>query len=115
MSIELQWVAPLIHPASDIKLCGNQDFDWIPYPRSNQITYDKRPARLPDVREGMAQITKILIEVQNLVLQKGRGSSFEELWRQAEGPFDCLTAWLGRWPQVHELKRDPIPQVILLR
>ncbi|KAJ5320120.1 hypothetical protein PENANT_c025G05033 [Penicillium antarcticum] len=115
LSLELQWVPAIVYPALDIKLCGDQDFDWTPYPRSNQITYDKRPACLPGVREGMAQITKVLIDVQNLIFQKGRGTAFEELWRQAEGPFDRLTAWLGRWPQVIELEREPIPQVLLMR
>ncbi|KAJ5747544.1 uncharacterized protein N7511_009240 [Penicillium nucicola] len=115
ISLELQWVAPLVSPAMDIKLCGNQDLDWIPYPLSNQMTYDKRPARLPDVRDKTSQITTILIDIQTLVYQKNQGSSFEKLWRLAEEPFDQLTAWLDRLPQVHELKRDPIPQVLILR
>ncbi|KAJ5963790.1 Transcription factor [Penicillium vulpinum] len=115
MSIELQKIAPLPNPMSDVKLCGNEDFDWTPYPRSNKITYDKKPARLPEVREGLAEITGILVDVQKLVSEKGQGASFDEMWRKAQDPFDRLNAWLQHWPSVPEIQHNPVPQVLLLR
>ncbi|OQE41917.1 hypothetical protein PENCOP_c004G06245 [Penicillium coprophilum] len=115
MSIELQKIAPLPYPISDVNLCGNEDFDWTPYPRSNKITYDKKPARLPEIREGMSGITRILIDVQKLISERNRGTSFDELWRKAEEPFDRLDAWLQHWPSVPEIQENPVPQVLLLR
>ncbi|KAJ5825097.1 Transcription factor [Penicillium robsamsonii] len=115
MSIELQKIAPLPYPTSDVKLCGNEDFDWTPYPRSNKITYDKKPACLPKVREGLAEITRILVDVQKLVSEKARGTSCDELWRKSQGPFDCLNTWLQQWPSVSEIQQNPVPQVLLLR
>jgi hypothetical protein len=116
MSIELQKVAPVAYPSCEVERCGKEDVDWTPYPRSNKITYDKKPARLPEVREGLAQVTHILVDVQKLVSDKNhRRASFTELWRKAEEPFDRLNAWLQQWPGVSEIQVDPVPQVLLLR
>lgn len=115
MSVEHRIISPLAYPTSDIMLCGNDDFDWTPYPRSNKITYQKKPARLPEVRQGLVEVTKILGDVQKLVSERDRGASFDELRRRAEIPFDRLTAWLQSWPTVTEMQSDPIPQVLLLR
>ncbi|KAJ5483228.1 hypothetical protein N7530_002474 [Penicillium desertorum] len=115
MSIELQKIAPLEYPTSDVKLCGSEDFDWTPYPRSNKITYDKKPARLPEVREGLAELTRTLVDVQKLVSERHRGINLDELWRKAQDPFDRLTGWLQRWPSVRETQPNPVPQVLLLR
>ncbi|KAG0157063.1 hypothetical protein PDIDSM_4247 [Penicillium digitatum] len=115
MSIELQKIAPLAYPTSDVKLCGNEDFDWTPYPRSNSITYDKKPALLPEVREGLAEVARILVDIQKLVSEKTKGATFEDLWSKAHGPFNRLKDWLQRWPGVPEIQRNSVPQVLLLR
>ncbi|KAJ5787765.1 Transcription factor [Penicillium paradoxum] len=115
MSIELQRPAPLAYPTPGVKLCGSEDFDWTPYPRLNKITYNKKPARLPEIREGLAEITIILVDVQKLVSDKRRHISLDELWRKAEDPFDRLAAWLQRWPSVHGIQQSTVPQVLLLR
>ena len=115
MSIELQKIAPLEYPTSDVTLCGNEDFDWTPYPRSNKITHDKKPARLPEVREGLAELSRTLVDAQKLISERRRGTNLDELWRKAQDPFDRLTAWLQRWPSVPEIQPNPVPQVLLLR
>lgn len=115
MSVELQKTVPLMSPICDVRMCGNEDFDWTPYPRSNKITYDKKPARLPEVREAWAEITILLVDVQKLISDKRRGTRIDEIWKNAKEPFDRLTAWLQRWPSVDEIQQDPVPQVLLLR
>ncbi|KUM60128.1 hypothetical protein ACN42_g7010 [Penicillium freii] len=115
MSIELQKIAPLAYPTSNVKLCGNEDLDWVPYPRSNNITYDKKPARLPQVRDGLAEVNIILVDVQKLLSDKSRGASFKKLWNKAQDPFGRLNSWLQRWPSVPEIQRNSVPQVLLLR
>ncbi|KAJ5705147.1 hypothetical protein N7536_000836 [Penicillium majusculum] len=115
MSIELQKIAPSAYPTSNVKLCGNEDLDWTPYPRSNSIAYDKKPACLPQVRDGLAEVNIILVDVQKLISDKSRGVSFKELWNRAQDPFDRLNSWLQRWPSVPEIQRNSVPQVLLLR
>jgi hypothetical protein len=115
MSVEQRRISPLAYPTTDVTLCGKDDFDWTPYPRSNKITYHKKPARLPEVRQGLAEITKVLVDVRKLASDKSKGISFEELWKGAKGPFDRLTAWLQHWPTVSEIEQDPVPQVLVLR
>jgi hypothetical protein len=115
MSVEQRRIGSLAFPMSDITLCGNDDFDWTPYPRSNKITYHKKPARLPEVRQGLVEVTKMMSDVQKLISERQRGASFDELWTKAQGPYDRLTDWLQRWPTVSEMQTDPVPQILLLR
>ncbi|KAJ5143825.1 Transcription factor [Penicillium bovifimosum] len=116
MSIELPRAAPVAYPTCEVERCGNEDVNWTPYPRSNKITCDTKPARLPQVREGLAQVAQILVDVKTLVSDKHhRRASSTELWGKANGPFERLTDWLQQWPGVAEIQNDPVPQVLLLR
>ena len=115
MSIELQKIVPLAYPTSEVKLCGEEDFGWTPYPRTNKITCDKKPARLPRVRKGLADIAIIVVDIQKLISEKRRGTGFDELWISANDPFERLIEWLKAWPSVPDIQRNPVPQVILLR
>lgn len=96
-------------------LCGNDDFDWIPYPRSYRTTYDTKSARLPDIRQGMVDISKILSDAQGLLCQGNRGASPEDLWREVQAYFNRLDTWLQRWPSVSEMEVDPVPQFFIVR
>lgn len=102
-------------PTSDLTLCGHEDFDWTPYPRSNKITYEKRPAHLPQVRQGLADITKVLGNFQRLVTVAHNSASSDELWREAESALERLNAWLQRWPSISDMQPEPVPQILLLR
>jgi hypothetical protein len=115
MSVEQRRFSPLAYPASNIMFCGNDDLDWTPYPHPNRTIHHKKLARIPEVRQGLVEVSKILGDVQKLVSERNRGTSFDELWRMAEVPFGSLTAWLQRWPTVSEMERDPVPQVLGLR
>lgn len=108
-------IAPLEYPISDIKICGNDDVDWTPYPRSNKITYSKQPARLPEIRQGLVDIAKILSDVQKFIGPGNRAVGSDDLWKEAESSFDRLNTWLQRWPTVSEMQNDPVPQVLLAR
>ncbi|CAG8376373.1 unnamed protein product [Penicillium salamii] len=115
LSVELKITAPLACPKSDNMLCGNDDFDWIPYPRSYRTTYDTKSARLPDIRQGMVDISKILSDAQGLLCQGNRGASPEDLWREVQAYFNRLDTWLQRWPSVSEMEVDPVPQFFIVR
>lgn len=115
LSVELEMIAPLEYPLSDITICSNVDVDWTPYPRSNKITYSKQPARLPEIRQGLVEIARILSDVQKLIGSGNRGVDSDDLWRQAESSFDRLNTWLQHWPTVLEMQNDPLPQVLLTR
>ncbi|KAK9847630.1 hypothetical protein MYU51_018497 [Penicillium brevicompactum] len=115
LSVELEMIAPLEHPLSDITICSNDDVDWTSYPRLNKITYSKQPARLPEIRQGLVDIAKILSDVQKLIGSGNRGVGSDDLWRQAESSFDRLTTWLQHWPTLSEMQNDPLPQVLLTR
>ncbi|KAJ5571087.1 Transcription factor [Penicillium sp. DV-2018c] len=116
MFIELPKISPAAYPPCEMERCGKEDVDWTPYPRSNKITCDTKPACLPEVREGLAQVARILVDVKKLVLDKHhQRASFTELRRKAEDPFNRLRACLQQWPGVSETQINPVPQVLLLR
>ena len=98
-----------------IRLCGIEDVNWTPYPRSNKITYDKKLARLPDIRQGQADIAKISSDIQGLLSQRNQGISADALWKEANAYFDRLSTCLQLWPSLEEMGADPVPQLYLLR
>ncbi|CAG8020178.1 unnamed protein product [Penicillium olsonii] len=115
LSIELKIIAPLPCPVLGIRLCGIEDVNWTPYPRSNKITYDKKLARLPDIRQGQADIAKISSDIQGLLSQRNQGISADALWKEANAYFDRLSTCLQLWPSLEEMGADPVPQLYLLR
>lgn len=115
MSMKLRKYANLASPAYRVQQSGSHDFDWTPYPRSNQITYHSKPGQLPRVREGLAEITNIMIQAQQIFYEEALTSSFQELSEQANEPFHRLHSWLLNWPDGLQGEKAPVPQLLILR
>lgn len=115
MAMKLRKDANLAPPVCRVQQAGNNDVDWIPYPRSNQITYITKPAQLPQVREGLAVLTNIMMEVQGLFYDERLIGNFEALLRKAEDSYKCLQRWLADWPDGSQVGKEPIPQLLILR
>ncbi|KAJ5907529.1 Transcription factor [Penicillium taxi] len=115
MSIKLQRFANLEYPVSNIYAGGDHDFDWVPYPRSNQIAYDKKPAHLPKIRRGLVDLTIIMVEIKGLLDDAELHTNFRALQNRAKAPYDRLQNWLTDWPDLPKDEKDPIPQLLTLR
>ncbi|KAJ5176089.1 uncharacterized protein N7482_001966 [Penicillium canariense] len=115
LSMKLRKFTNLARPASRLTVGGNEDFEWTPYPRSNQITYATKPAHLPQVRQGLAELTDIMVHVQEVLHVEGLHDSFHELMTKAEGPYKRLQKWLRTWPDATQIGREPISQLLILR
>lgn len=113
--MKLRKDANLASPICKVQLAGNRDFDWTPYPRSNKITYVSKPAHLPQVREGLAELTNIMMHVQGLFYDEGLTRSFQALLAEAEAPYNRLQRWLADWPDGSQVGKMPIPQLLILR
>ncbi|KAJ5569742.1 uncharacterized protein N7459_009172 [Penicillium hispanicum] len=107
--------ANLDRPVPSIHVGGNHDVDWIPYPRSNQITYSPKPAYLPQVRQGLVELTELVAEARGLLSDKGSRTRFHELVQRAEEPYNRLQRWLANWPEPSEIRKEPNPQLLTLR
>lgn len=112
--MKLQKVAALLRPAFEINTGGDFDFDWTPYPRSNQITYTAKPAQLPEVRQGLAELTDIMLHVEKL-FDEELSSDFGILYAKAEAPHRRLQQWLAAWPNASQIGKEPVPQLLILR
>ncbi|KAJ5240448.1 transcriptional regulator family: Fungal Specific TF [Penicillium citrinum] len=82
-----------------VKLCrqrwsvhngGSADFDRSPYPRSNQITFATKLPHLPKIRQGLAELTEIMVHVQELLYDDKPLISFGTLFAQVEIPYNRL-------------------------
>jgi hypothetical protein len=113
--MKLHKVANLARPASRLNLGGDDDFDWTPYPRSNQINYTTKPAHLPQIRQGLGELTDILVDTQELLHDQALRTSFHESMTKAKVPYERLQQWLSRWPSPSQLGPEPIPQLLILR
>lgn len=113
--MKLQKDANLASPVNRVQLSGSGDVDWTPYPRSNQITYHSKPAQLPRLRAGLADITTIMVQVQVLFYDETLFRSFRSPLEQAAEPYNCLQKWLEDWPDGSQAEKEPIPHFLILR
>jgi hypothetical protein len=115
MSMKLRRVTSLPPPIYEISMVGNADYEWTPYPRSNKITYAPMLARLPQLRRGMAELTSIMVNVQELLHDHNMASSIDDLSGKAEDSYERLLRWLANWPDPPQIEKEPISQVLILR
>ncbi|KAJ5324749.1 Transcription factor [Penicillium atrosanguineum] len=111
----LNSVTSLPPPISKVSMGGDADFEWTPYPRLNKITYAPKLARLPQLRQGMAELTDILAHIQELLHDQSLASSIQALSAMAEAPYERLRQWLANWPDPLQIEKEPTPQVLILR
>lgn len=115
MSLKLHNSPNLTRPVSELRVGGSDDFDWTPYPRFNQITYATQPAHLPQLRQGMADLAAIMMNVQDIFYDKELQLNFNALMTPADSVFVRLQEWLAEWPDVTRVGKEPIPQILILR
>jgi hypothetical protein len=113
--MKLKKVATLSQPATRIDTNGDHDLDWTPYPRSNHITYPTKRAHLPEVRQGLAELTDIMLHIERLRYDKELSSNFNLLMAKAEVPYQQLQEWLAAWPSTLQIRKEPISQILVLR
>lgn len=113
--MKLRKNANLASPVCRVQQAGDRDVDWNPYPRSNQITYITKPAHLPQVRGGLADLTNIMMQVQGLFYDERLIGGFEALLAKAEDLYKRLQRWLADWPDGSQVGQEPIPQLLILR
>lgn len=96
-------------------MSSDDEVDWTPYPRSNQITYATQPAHLPSLRYGMADLADIMAHIQSLFFDEELKLSFRALVAQAEIIFLRLQNWLADWPDAVRFGKEPMSQLLILR
>ncbi|KAJ5738832.1 Transcription factor [Penicillium malachiteum] len=115
ISTKLQKDPSMVQPLSNGDLGIDNDFDWIPYPRSNQASYATNPARLPLMRTGLTGLTEINIRIHELFDDENLREDFRCLLDKAEVPYTHLEQWLVSWPDASQIGQQSTPQVIVLR
>ncbi|KAJ5559630.1 Transcription factor [Penicillium frequentans] len=115
MSTKLQRDHSLVQPVMGLEVGGDNDCDWSPYPRSNQVTFATLPACLPQIRRGLSNLTQIQIHIHGIMDEEHMFGDFSVLLGKAEGPYNRLQEWLATWPDTSKFGKEPIPQLLILR
>ncbi|KAE8146034.1 hypothetical protein BDV25DRAFT_133262 [Aspergillus avenaceus] len=119
MAMETQKMANLSPPIFERVKPRSIDDDvrWIPYPRSNYIDYAKRPALLSETMSQMANLTEVIVEIQELLFEKAFDMAIGEICISAGGLYSRLETWFRNLPDYLEIDKDglQIPQVLSLQ
>lgn len=117
LTIALHKVADLDLPLATLYTGDDlsDDIMWIPYPRSNQIDYAKKPALLRYVMANLCDLIKIVVEIQDLLFDKARQMSIDDSWTAANQLYTRLRHWYENLPRILDIDNQPVPQALLLR
>ncbi|KAL5343971.1 fungal-specific transcription factor domain-containing protein [Aspergillus crustosus] len=116
LSMESRITANLGVPRLSLDMIDHpeKETNWIPYQiRSNEFTYIKKPALLRDVMAGLADLTKTVVEMQDLFFDKALDleMSIHELCKEASLLHNRLRKFLD---SMAIIETPPVPQILFL-
>ncbi|KAI9038443.1 putative C6 transcription factor [Aspergillus affinis] len=103
---------PRFKPFTRNKL--DDEVAWVPYPRSNQIDYDTKPALLASVMAHTTDLTEIVVDIQDLLYDKALDLRMEDTWVAANNLYTRLGAWLEGLPDALQVDEEQIPQILYM-
>ncbi|KAK1148658.1 hypothetical protein N8T08_008543 [Aspergillus melleus] len=101
---------PRFKPFTKNKL--DDDVAWVPYPRSNQIVYDTKPALLATIMFHSTDLTEIVVDIQDLLYDKALDCRMEDTWVTANNLYTRLGTWLEGLPETLQVDEEQIPQIL---
>ncbi|KAJ5637068.1 hypothetical protein N7490_006947 [Penicillium lividum] len=104
-----------VWPIYEIEVGGDHDCDWTPYPLLNQITSLTQPARLPQIRIGVARLTENLARIHDLLNGEDFCGDCPNLLSKAKDRYEDLQHWLSAWPDASQTGHEPMPQLLIPR
>ncbi|PLN79707.1 fungal-specific transcription factor domain-domain-containing protein [Aspergillus taichungensis] len=116
LSMELSNVADLPLPRVRLYPTSHPDKNilWTPYPHSNHIDYERKPSLLHYTMIGMADLSEINVQIQDLLFEKAFDLSVDEMWEAAETLYTRLGMWSRGLPSVLSSDEPQIPQIMFL-
>lgn len=77
--------------------------------------YAAKRAHLPQIRQGLAEMTHIILHVEYLLDDEELSMSFTALCARVEDPYNRLQQWLADWRDASQTRKELIPQLLILR
>ncbi|RJE25614.1 hypothetical protein PHISCL_02081 [Aspergillus sclerotialis] len=99
------------YPLDDI----DDNATWIPYPLTNRISCDEKPALLRYVATEMACLTEIIDDINSLLLDKAYDMEADDLWLATNRIYSRLRIRLERLPDALRIEGQPVPQALFVR
>ena len=95
----------------------NDDIVWIPYPRSNHIEYEKKPALLREIMIQTVGFTELVVNLQDLLFDEAFDMNIGDLCRAVSALYARLETWLRDLPSPLKIDKEAVqvPQVLSLQ
>ncbi|KAE8135003.1 hypothetical protein BDV38DRAFT_273207 [Aspergillus pseudotamarii] len=95
----------------------NDDIVWIPYPRSNHIEYEKKPALLREIMIQTVGFAELVVSMQDLLFDEAFDMNIGDLCRAVSALYTRLETWLRDLPGVLKIDKAAlqVPQVLSLQ
>ncbi|GAB1200082.1 hypothetical protein APSETT444_009449 [Aspergillus pseudonomiae] len=92
------------------------DIVWIPYPRSNHIEYEKKPALLREIMIQTVGFTELVVNMQDLLFDGAFDMNIGDLSRAISAVYTRLETWLRGLPGPLKIDKETVqvPQVLSL-
>ncbi|GAB1209841.1 hypothetical protein APSETT445_008629 [Aspergillus pseudonomiae] len=118
MSMECRKTANLKPPIFEPPGRDNvsDDIVWIPYPRSNHIEYEKKPALLREIMIQTVGFTELVVNMQDLLFDGAFDMNIGDLSRAISAVYTRLETWLRGLPGPLKIDKETVqvPQVLSL-
>lgn len=88
---------------------------WSPYPRTNQIRCVEQPALLSYVLIELANLTEIIVDMENLLFDKAFDMAAPDLWSAALVIYSRIQTSLECLPDALSIDDNPLPQALFVR
>lgn len=93
-----------------------EDSVWVPYYAfSDGIDFPKKPSFLHYVFAGLAELAKILVDIQNLFFGRAPDMSIHQIWAEASQLYDRVEGFRKGLQDPEALDDHPTPQMIFLQ
>ncbi|KAE8365885.1 hypothetical protein BDV27DRAFT_144045 [Aspergillus caelatus] len=119
MSMECRKTANLTPPIFEppVRDNINDDIVWIPYPRSNHIEYEKKPALLREIMIQTVGFTELVVNMQDLLFDEAFDMNIGDLCRAVSALYTRLETWLKKLPGPLKIDKEAVqvPQVLSLQ
>lgn len=117
MSLEMGTTADLMLPIGRPYATDDlhDSIMWSPYPRTNQISYAEKPALLRYMVNELANLTEIMVDIEDLLFDKVFDIGVDGLWSAADGIYSRIRTCLEFLPDALRIGDQPLPQALFVR
>lgn len=99
------------YPIDDV----DENTMWIPYPLTNRLSFDEKPAPHRYVMAELVYLTEIMDDINCLLLDKAYDMEVDDLWLATNRIYSRIRIRLECLPDALRIEDEPVPQALFVR